>query len=71
MPEDLDTDEESLDYLKKIHKKIFDIELHGWCTDKKFWPKKRDVSLFIEWFDCEFHSEIFDSLETDIEKEEY
>jgi hypothetical protein len=71
LPVDLDTDEESLNYIKKIHKKIFENELDGWCSDRKIWPKALNFALFTKWFDLEFHSEIFDSLETDIEKEEY
>ena len=71
LPDDLDTDEESIKYIKAIYKKLFEIELKGWCIDKNFWPKNRNFALFNEWFDLEFHSEIYDSLETDIEKEEY
>ena len=67
----LDNDEESLKYLKTIYTEIFDIELDSWYSDKRFWPKKRNFALFIEWFDVEFHSEVLDPLENDIEKEEY
>ncbi|MFC1512209.1 hypothetical protein ACFL5H_03330 [Candidatus Latescibacterota bacterium] len=39
---------------------IFENELMGWWTDKEDWPKNRDLTLFKEWFDFEFHSMVFD-----------
>ena len=70
MPE-LDNEEESLKYFKNIYKDIFEIELDSWYSDKKFWPKKRNFILFMQWFNIEFHSEVLDLLDMDIEKEEY
>ena len=66
-----DGDSESNEYIKKVYKKIFEIELLSWCTDKSKWPKKRSFALFQKWFYIEFHSEVIDVLGTDIEKEEY
>lgn len=66
-----DDDPESMGYIKKIYKKIFEIELESWSTDKSNWPKKRGFSLFENWFHVEFHSEVIDVLGTDIEKDEY
>ena len=68
---DLDSDQESYKYLKKLYKKIFEIELDAWTTDVNSWPKKRTFSLFEKWFNIEFHSEVLDTLGSDIEKEEY
>ena len=67
----LDNDEESLNYFKAIYKDIFEIELDSWHSDEKLWPKKRNFLLFMEWFKIEFHSEVLDLLDTDIEKEDY
>ena len=50
----------SLKFLKKIYKQLFEIELEGWSTDENTWPKKRSFSLFCEWFQLEFHSEVLD-----------
>jgi hypothetical protein len=66
-----DDDEESLKFIKRIYKRIFEIELESWSTDKKAWPKKRDYALFRDWFKIEFHSEVFDFGEGSIEIDEY
>ena len=66
-----DYNSESNKFMKKMYKKIFEIELEGWNTDKRTWPKKRSFSLFEKWFHIEFHSEVIDMLGTDIEKEDY
>ena len=39
---------------------IFAEQLMGWWTAKKDWPNHRDLTLFKEWFDYEFHSMVFD-----------
>ncbi len=64
-----DDDSESLKYIEKIYKKIFEIELNGWSTDKGTWPKKFDLSLFQKWFYVEFHSEVFDPIGDPIVKD--
>ena len=63
--------EDSLEYIKPMYAKIFEIELDSWSADKRTWPQKRDYSLFAEWFDVEIHSEVLDSVDNDIEKDEY
>lgn len=55
-----DKEEESMNYLKKIFRPIFEYELLGWHTDEKAWPRKRTFSLFQEWFKIEFHTEVID-----------
>jgi hypothetical protein len=70
-PPNFDACAEYIKYLKKIYKKVFEIELESWSIDKGTWPKKRSFSLFEKWFYIEFHSEVFDALGTDIEKEDY
>lgn len=40
-------------------------------TDDDTWPEKITYKMFLEWFDVEFHSMVFDSLEDDIEKDPY
>lgn len=36
------------------------MELWAWHTDETYWPKKRNLALFREWFDIEIHSEVID-----------
>lgn len=55
-----DDDSESLKFIKKIYKKLFEFELESWSSDRNTWPQKRGFSQFCEWFQMEFHSEAFD-----------
>lgn len=66
-----DYKEGSRNYIKKIYKQIFEVELESWTTDEQLWPQKRNYSLFQKWFVIEIHSEVIDFLETKIEKEEF
>ena len=55
-----DTDQESMNFLKKNFRSIFEYELFEWHTDERDWPKKITFRLFQEWFEVEFHSEVID-----------
>jgi hypothetical protein len=39
---------------------VFEEELNAWSIDETTWPKRRDMDTFLEWFDVEFHSIVFD-----------
>ena len=39
--------------------------------DDDTWPEDITYEMFLEWFDVEFHSMVFDSLSYNIEKEPY
>jgi len=39
---------------------VFEEELNTWSIDETTWPRQRDMDTFLEWFDAEFHSIIFD-----------
>jgi hypothetical protein len=39
---------------------VFEAELESWYTDPALWPPNRDLKVFLEWFDVEFHSGVFD-----------
>ena len=39
---------------------IFEDQLEDWWTDSTHWPKKRNFSIFKEWFNIEFHSLVLD-----------
>lgn len=36
------------------------LQLRAWYTDEDLWPTLRDAEVFLEWFDLEFHSLVFD-----------
>ena len=66
-----DDDDESLKYIKKNYRKVFEAELDSWCADENTWPMKRTFSLFQEWFNIEFHSEVIEFGEGPIKIDEY
>jgi hypothetical protein len=39
---------------------IFEQELEGWYTDEALWPPNRSYRLFLEWFEVEVHTVVFD-----------
>ena len=68
--EDADTPEILKKWVKLNYEKLFENELHGWYTDESLWPKKRNLSLFYEWFEMECHSVLIDTVGTPIEDDE-
>jgi hypothetical protein len=64
-------DLKDLKFIKKIHKDIFEKELDSFCTDPDYWPQKRDYKTFLQWFDLELHSEVFDTVDKEIIKERW
>ena len=55
-----DTDKESINFLKKNFRSIFEYELFEWHRDEEDWPKNISFKLFQEWFEIELHSEVID-----------
>jgi hypothetical protein len=55
---DDDRDQHAL--LRSVFRPVFDDQLAGWWTDETHWPKKRTFTVFLEWFDLEWHSVIED-----------
>ena len=39
---------------------LFDKSLFDWYTDEKYWPESRDLALFKDWFDIEWHPVVWD-----------
>ena len=51
---------------------VFDEELRSWYTDEDLWPAVRNAEIFLEWFEIEFHSAVFDlDEETTLQHIEY
>ena len=65
-----DNPEDSKRYIEKRFNQIFEWELFGWITTEELWPKNRTWKMFQEWFSVEINSEIFDLVDSEIEKEE-
>ena len=46
--------------IKQFFDLVFESELEGWWTNENDWPSPRDMKMFKQWFDIEFHSMIQD-----------
>ena len=58
-----ESDEDALDKLAKVSADIFTEQLNSWHRVESVWPQNRDVNTFRRWFDCSFHSMVFDVCE--------
>ncbi len=58
-------------YVEQMWEEIFEDQLWGWCTEESWWPKDRTKKLFRQWFEIEIHSMVVDSMDKNIEKEEW
>jgi hypothetical protein len=39
---------------------VFEQELFSWFTDESLWPANRTQDMFMEWFEIEFNTLVFD-----------
>ena len=53
--------------LQTVFGHMFEEELMGWWTDASAYPPRRNLALFLEWFDVEFHELVFDLGDDEIE----
>ncbi len=53
-----DSDQNAL--LESSYNILFEEQLQGWWTDEAAWPKERNLKMFLDWFEVEFHSLVFD-----------
>jgi hypothetical protein len=54
-------DEEEL--LESSYDILFEKQLAAWWTNEAAWPEARSLKMFLEWFEVEFHSLLFDLVE--------
>ncbi len=57
---DLEEGLEPPQLIAEFYDLFFNEILSAEWTDKKDWPKSRDLATFKSWFDCEFHSLVVD-----------
>jgi hypothetical protein len=64
---------ESIDYLEDFDLLVDDTwdwifreQLNGWMRDTESWPDELTRKMFLEWFDCELCTMIWDMLKTKI-----
>jgi hypothetical protein len=55
---------EAEEYLNQMYNEIFINELSAWNDDESAWPSDRSLDTFLEWFDIEFHSVVYDCAQT-------
>lgn len=60
-------DAEQAAILEWCYEEVFEAELESWYTDPDLWPQERDLKMFLDWFDVEFHSLVFDLCDTPIQ----
>jgi len=53
-------DSDHQETLKTSYDILFDEQLEGWSTDETAWPQQRNLKMFLDWFEVEFHSLVFD-----------
>jgi len=56
--------------IQQLYPDIFRIELRSFCRDESRWPKIK-YRTFLDWFDIEVHSTVFDPYDREIEREEF
>lgn len=55
------SDDKAIDsFLIKNYLVLFEQELTAWFLDEKGWPPVRDFRTFLERFEVEFHSVVYD-----------
>jgi hypothetical protein len=52
--------DEAFEALRGGISNIFEEQLGGWYRVPETWPKERNLRTFRGWFECSFHSMIFD-----------
>lgn len=57
---EFEDDEEAKEVLHELYSYIFEKELESWALEESDWPKNRDLTMFVEWFEVEFHSIVHD-----------
>tara|TARA_B100000315_G_C14222526_1_gene427147 strand:- start:187 stop:525 length:339 start_codon:yes stop_codon:yes gene_type:complete len=52
--------DKALKYVLSKFEELFIQQLEGWDNEDEFWPTNRTKKMFLEWFDVEIHSMVFD-----------
>ena len=64
--EDIDFLEDFTHLIDDYWKRIFQEQLNGWMRDQESWPDDLTREMFLEWFDCELATMIWDMLKARI-----
>lgn len=67
---DITTDDYQEVLIQEFYQRIFEEQLSDWHTDEQGWPPNRDVKMFKQWFEIEFHSIVLDLVGDSLEDDE-
>jgi hypothetical protein len=64
------SEQEARGYLREYCSEIFEEQLDGWYRVPAAWPVDRTFDTFIRWFECSFHSVLFDLCDEPLMRDE-
>jgi len=64
-------DDEQAAIIEWCYEDLFESQLESWYTDPAVWPQSRNLEMFLEWFDVEFQSLVFDLIDAPIQTIDY
>jgi hypothetical protein len=68
---EFDHPDDAIEYLKENFIDFFEQQLFDWTTDENLWPENLTWEMFEDWFHYSIQSMVMDTLDEDIEKEDY
>ena len=62
---------DAIEYVKDNFIDFFEHELFEWATDEDLWPENLTWELFQKWFHISIQSMVMDTLDEEIEKDDF
>lgn len=56
----INTPEQAQQWALQRFSVLFDSFLNSWFVDQALWPKRRTRKMFLDWFEVQFHSTLWD-----------
>lgn len=66
---DFEEQEDMRRWLSKKYDLLFSDQLTNWFANESVWPQKRTFSMFQDWFSFSFHTMVWDTLESPLDKD--
>lgn len=63
----VEDEEGALQYVYSQYTTIFEMELEAWIIDETLWPDSRNLKMFKDWIELEFHTTVIDLVEDEFE----
>lgn len=68
---EFDHPDETIEFLKDYFIEVFEHQLFSWVTDERLWPEALTWELFNSWFHYSIQSMVLDTLDEEIEKDDF